>query len=79
MNPRLSNELEQAVIAHAEGALKVQGASGTYWIFNESAMQIRAEVEKGLEQADRSEIAPCDSEEIKREGRRLKDERSKDG
>ncbi|MCH8149962.1 MAG: hypothetical protein IH987_18620 [Planctomycetes bacterium] len=78
MNPHLSSELEQAVIAHAEGALKVQGASGTYWILTDSAMEIRAKVEKGLEQADRGEIAPWDSEEIKREGRRLKDERSKD-
>ena len=74
----LSHELEQAVIGCPDGALKVIGTSGSYWVLTDTAMQIRREVQKGLDQADSSDVASWDAAEINREGRRLRLERSKD-
>jgi hypothetical protein len=76
MNPQIPNDLEQAITAHPEGAMKVQGANGTYWILTDSAMEIRTEVQKGLDQVARGETEPWDSDEIKSAGRQLKQERS---
>ena len=77
MEPTISKELEQAVTAHPEGALKVQGANGTYWIMTSSAMEIRTAVQLGLDQADRGEVELWNSDEIKSAGRQLKQDRSK--
>ena len=76
MAPEISNELEQAVTSHPDGALKVQGANGTYWILTDAAMQVRADVQKGIEQADRGHLEPWDADEIKRAGRQRKQGRS---
>ena len=40
--------------------------------------RIRSEVNKGLAEADQGNVAAWDSEEIKQEGRRLRQEQSQD-
>ncbi len=69
MTPEISNELEQAITAHPEGALKVQGANGTYWFMTDEAMQVRADVQKGLDQVDCGDVQPWNADEIKEVGR----------
>jgi len=54
----------------------VQGANGTYWIMTSSAMEIRTAVQLGLDQADRGEVEPWNSDEIKSVGGQLKQDRS---
>ena len=77
MNPKLSNELEQFVVATPGGAVKVEGANGaTYWVMTEEAMRVRQYVQEGIEQADRGEVAPWNSDHIKAAGRRLKQDRT---
>lgn len=78
MTPRISDELERAVADNTEGALQVEGAKGTYWVLSEEAMRLRTEVLKGLEQADRGDLESWNSEDIKREGRRLLEERTQE-
>lgn len=78
MSSQIPNDLEQAVTAHPEGAIKLQGAHGIYWIMTDAAMQIRAAVQEGLDQADRGDVEPWDSEEIKRAGRQRQQARSQD-
>ena len=58
--------------------IKVQGANGTYWIMTTSAMQMRTDVQKGLDAADAGDVEPWDADEVKWEGGRLKQERSQD-
>ena len=77
MTPKLSNDLEQVVAATPNGAVKVEGANGaTYWIMSDEAMQIRQYVQQGLDEADRGEVAPWNSDDIKAAGRQLKQNRS---
>jgi hypothetical protein len=78
MHPKLSNELERAVTANADGTLKVEGDNGVYWLLTEDAMRVRTDVQQGLEEADRGKIEPWNADEIKREGRRLRQARSQD-
>jgi len=77
MNPKLSRDVENFVSTTPEGAMKVEGDTGaTYWVLTEGAMQIRQQVLEGLAEAERGEVEPWDSEEIKRAGRaRLNDRR----
>lgn len=72
MTPKIPNELEQAITAHPEGVIKVEGANGTYWIMSDAAMQVRAEVQEGLDQADCGDVQPWNADEIKAAGRERK-------
>lgn len=77
MAPKLSNDIEQFIAAAPSGAAQIEGANGaTYWVMTDEAMRVRQYVQEGIEQADRGDVAPWDSDEIKAAGRQLKQERS---
>ena len=77
MTPKLSNDIEQFIAATPSGAARIEGANGaTYWVMTDEAMRVRQYVQEGIEQADRGEVAPWDSDDIKAAGRQLRQERS---
>ena len=70
MNSKFSHELERLVANSGEEAIRVDGLEGkTYWLLTAHAMDVRNAVLEGIEQADRGEMEPWDSEEINRLGR----------
>ena len=70
MTPKISPEVEQLVSTSSTEAIRVEGANGkTYWLLTPQAMKIRDAVLEGLEEADRGEMEPWDSNEIKTLGR----------
>lgn len=77
MTPKLSTDIEKFIAAAPGGAAQVQGANGAmYWVMTDEAMRVRQYVHEGIEQADRGEVAPWNSDEIKAAGRQLKKDRS---
>ena len=73
MNPSLSNDLEQLVSDNPTGVVKVVGSSGrSYWILNDDAMILHLQIQEGLEDVDRGNVAAWSSQEIKDEGRELR-------
>ena len=77
MNPKLSNDVEEFVTSTPDGVVKIEGATGgVYWVMTDETMRVRQHVQEGIEQADRGEVAPWNSDDIKAAGRRLKQERS---
>ena len=75
MNPKLSTEVEQLVADNADGVAQVQGENGTYFILNESAMEVRQQVLEGIHDADKGNLSEWNADEIKTEGRRRKEQR----
>lgn len=77
MSPKLPNDIEQFVVATPSGAVKVEGTNGTtFWVMTDEAMRARQYVLEGIEQADRVEVAPWKSDDIKAAGRRMKQDRT---
>ncbi len=73
MNPRITPDLEKFVATAPAGAVQVEGLTGaTYWLLTEEAMCVRQYVQEGIDQADRGDLAPWNSEAIKTAGRTLK-------
>jgi hypothetical protein len=65
MTPKLSSELEECVTATPEGAVMVEGVDGaTYWLMTEEALRIREYVQVGIDQANRGEVAPWNTQGI---------------
>ncbi len=77
MIPKLSTDIEKFIAAAPSGAAQVEGANGDmYWVMTDEAMRVRQYVHEGIEQADRGEVAPWNSDKIKAAGRKLKKDRS---
>ena len=77
VNPKLTEDIEQALSDSPDGAIQVDGTNGaTYWLLTPEAKSVREQVLEGIAEADRGEVEPWDGEEIKRAGRqRLEDQR----
>jgi len=77
MTPQLSQDVERFVTSEPTGAVKIEGTNGAvYWVLTEEAMNIKQYVQHGIDQADRGETTPWDSQEIIEEGRRRQNQRN---
>ncbi|QDT63279.1 hypothetical protein [Calycomorphotria hydatis] len=76
MNARLPEDVEQLVAEHPDGAVRVEGARGHYYILNAEAMKVREEVLEGIQEADRGETSEWDVENILLEAKTRKAQQS---
>ena len=76
-NPKLTEDIEQALTASPNGAIQVDGAGGAiYWLLTQDAKLVREQVLDGVADANSGNVDPWDAEQIKVAGRhRMEDQR----